>query len=76
MATWKTVETVYDQNEAELLAAILRAAGIPVQVVSDVVGGWFPQLVNLRGAQVQVPDKHYDVAAAVLAAPPEYGDSD
>ncbi len=71
---WTTAVKVFDRYQAEINAALLRGAGIPVRVVSDSVGGWIPELVTLRGAEVQVPSDRVDEALELLAAPPEYQD--
>lgn len=74
MSSWKTVEKVFDQSEAELIAAVLRSGGIPVRIVSDAAGGTLPTLVELRGAEVQVPDDRHADALDLLGAAPEYGE--
>jgi len=74
MAKWMTVEKVFDSGEAEIIAAVLRGAGIPVEIVSDSAGGWFPELVKLRGAEVRVPDDRYEEAVELLESAPEYED--
>lgn len=53
--------------EAQLVAGLLEAAGIPAHVAADDVGGAHPQMQPTWGVRVYVPDSSREAAERVLA---------
>ena len=55
-----------NEFEARLLAAVLEANGIPVQVFSDTVGGAYPSMAVMYPVRFAVRAEDAERAAAIL----------
>ena len=63
------LRTFSDRTEAEIVRAMLEAAGIPAMVVADDSGENLPALDLSGGVQVVVPGADLERAQAVLDEP-------
>jgi hypothetical protein len=63
------LRTFSDRTEAEIVRAMLEAAGIPAMVVADDSGETLPPLDLAEGVQVVVPGADLERAQAVLDEP-------
>lgn len=64
--SWQVLDTVSNRFEAEVLAARLRDSGISVLVRGDDVGGWVPELLQMKGVSVLVADNDLEAARKLL----------
>lgn len=67
-----------NEFEARLLAAVLEANGIPVQVFVDTVGGAYPSMAVMNPVRFAVRAEDAERAAEILDKgdePPEASDS-
>lgn len=64
--SWRVLDTVSNRFEAEVLAARLRDSGISVLVRGDDVGGWVPELLQMKGVAVLVADHDLEAAKKLL----------
>lgn len=64
--SWQVLDTVSNRFEAEVLAARLRDSGISVLVRGDDVGGWVPELLQMKGVAVLVADHDLEAAKKLL----------
>jgi putative signal transducing protein len=55
-----------NEFEARLLAAVLEANGIPVQVFSDTVGGAYPSMATMYPVRFAVRAEDAEHAAEIL----------
>jgi len=55
-----------NEFEARLLAAVLEANGIPVQVFSDTVGGAYPSMATMYPVRFAVRAEDAERAAEIL----------
>jgi hypothetical protein len=60
-----------NEFDAGLAKVELEAAGIPVRVLSDGLGGVHPHLQFARGIRIAVPASQAEVALEVLDTPPD-----
>lgn len=81
--TWYVVEQVPDMTSAEVVAGLLRSAGIPVFLFREAINTALPLMYGpLGGVEVAVPEAYYDEAMTLLGAededldelPPETGE--
>jgi putative signal transducing protein len=63
------LRTFSDRTEAEIVRAMLEAAGIPAMVVADDSGETLPSLDLAAGVQVVVSGADFERAQAVLDEP-------
>lgn len=65
------IRTFTNEFEAQLARAELEAADIPVQLLSDGLGGLHPHLQFARGIRLAVPESETEDALELLDSPAE-----
>jgi hypothetical protein len=65
------IRSYNNEFEAQLAKAELEAAQIPVQLLSDGLGGVHPHLQFARGIRLAVPESEAEAALDLLDAPGE-----
>lgn len=60
------LDTVSNRFEAEVLAARLRDSGIQAVIRADDVGGWVPELLQMKGVAVLVDRDDLEAAETLL----------